>query len=240
VIASKFSKKLEEGLDNLIRDEAYITTFFPYSAEDLLQMFRSSSDDADQIVTDIYTKLAKKECIIPDLKKLTNINLTQFNHFTKFNDVCITQKILPFDYRKGQSKIARVIIFPHSQEENDIISDPLNTIFPILLHCDVPTYYTIADKLRNYGACSPDVTFIEYKDEREKNKFDNIVTLRFFEKAKTLVVSGVSCGKTLDEEPPRAIHELCKTWQGWCSGVGTHEECFTRFPMDKIKKQWGI
>lgn len=252
ITATGFSDQLEESIRKLVGEEnAVITTFFPYSARDLLLLFRRMGGNANDlaIVEDDSKSVADRVAALAHLILAIRPKLT---HFLAFDAVCKERAIRAEQFGRGQPQIARIVILdesgPHTVEE--ILADPCSAAFPLLLGQHVPTYFVLAGRLiKDAKACTPDVTFIDHRlnrkdvgpageGQRNQRKYGDLVALRFFEESNTLIVSGlVPCDLVRDVSeihPPQALDNLYGAWQKWCAGRTTYQGFFTEFPLANI------
>jgi hypothetical protein len=241
----------------IVKDGAFVTTFFPYSTHDLIQLFRRviKTNLNLQKQIDIMSNISESvENRVESTKKIVDYLRQEFSHFHAFDHVCVLNKIVQKTFSdKEQPQVARIIIFDRSQSQDleAIINDPLSTIFPLLLGCHIPTYYTFADLLFDKGdACAPDVTYIDYGKIRQmdekfsEQEYGALVAIRFFEESSTLVVSGLrpcSDGPIPSEiNLPRALNNLYHLWCEWCLGSIHHQQFFDCFPMESIIKKYKL
>ena len=249
VNAMIFSQKLTHAVIDIIKNESYIATFFPYSARDLLLMLlalRKTTTTPEKInLLHVNWNSPEQEHIIA-LKDLVNETRHNFMHFQVFDEVCKEKNI---NSCEGPPKIARIIILDRfSSDINTIVNDPLSMVFPLLLGSSVPTYFTMTDKLETLDACAPDITFIKHKSSQSdvENDYRGLVTLRFFAKSKTLIVSGLApcelCAGTSQDISSQflAVRNLYIAWKGWSGGDNKFHSIFHIFPMQEIKEKYNL
>jgi hypothetical protein len=117
-------------------------------------------------------------------------------------------------------------------------------VYPLLLGKWVPTYYSCIGKLvSDKQLVAPDVVFIQRKSAAGTGSvatLGDLVSLRFFDDSKTLIVSGVPCDVAQQSvgHDEIGLGRLYTTWQEWFHGVG--KGVFCRFPTKALLSRYGI
>jgi nucleoside phosphorylase len=244
-----YSTKLESAVTDLVKKEkAKVTTFFPYTARDLLELSRRQNTiEHNELLGDILNDESEMADRLLKLKRLAESFRKTCGHFHTFDDVCKTEGITETSFGKGQPAVARIVLLEGWMPSNDdsIVKNPLNAIYPLLLGTNVPTYYASAENLiRDGSACTPDVTFIDRQSLPVAiGKYEEVVALRFFEDSNTLLVSGLPCSDVADKvgsRVPQSLRQLYSLWTGWCGGSLPTQHFFAPFPLGKIIQEYKL
>jgi nucleoside phosphorylase len=244
----QFSGKFCEGVLPEIGKGASITTFFPYSANDLISMVITEAKDEkishssfEEALNDFKKGNRNKMNIFVETVKRI------FPHFYELNDVCQIKKITPIKYKDGysHSHIARIIVFDkYVKTKEDVCNNPMNIVFPLLLGSLVPTYFTCVNRLEdNQVYITADITFISHLNivTQWQNAKKSLASFSFFNKSQTLIISGhtpcFEMGTTVESTSmAMAIKKLHDIWEKWCDGSKeVPPDLFQEFPsLDDI------
>lgn len=254
-----YSEDLAKVLSYNNINERRLTFFFPYSGMDLLDFF-AKEEDGDEILTLVaeirkleleyrYSKSTiwksmpenserKKElqqALVIHIKSLAKKFKNNYQHFEMMNEICDVEGL-----GKSMPDIARVIIFDGGKtfNDDDIINDPLNVVYPELLLTKVPTYYTTTGKLKGADVPFLDAIYIARKDGGERQYY---TVLQYSDTAQTLMISGTPCQVVPDsiykkDTKKLGTNDLYHKWINWRDNPKT--DLFCEFPFRKILKEY--
>jgi hypothetical protein len=137
----------------------------------------------------------------------------------------------------SQPCIARIILLDSMDlpEVEEILADPLNVIFPLLLGKFVPTFYSSVGRIVEEKAFAADVTYVDRRmglNAQSDSPYGDLVAIRFFSQSQTLLVSGLPCSRVSNNVGPRntGLDRLYELWQTCCN----RQDIFRKFPMDML------
>jgi nucleoside phosphorylase len=246
ILPDTYSKELANNLlKNYAPDTQRLTLFFPYSAEDLLDLF-AGSNTQPELIAEIRTKFAKyaganflfksrrKKQLIEKIRSLIDKVKGEYAHFGKLNSLCkgLTTETIP--------NVSRIIILGREYTPKEIEENPLNIIYPLFLGENVRTYYTTTARLQRLSMPFPDAIYVS--DVGGETKHQSHIVLRYFDKSHSLIVSGVPCD-TINNNQHRnspdyivnfSINQLFKQWDEWIKSDTRDDEIFRPFPNQEL------
>lgn len=243
----KFSRNIMEKIPLNI-EKKYITSFFPYSPQELIRFIEMNKNKGNKNVSiyakDILSLYDKNKNndenynkdIIEIIKNLVDSIKDEYIHFKTWEHYASVENDT-HEHNREQPNLSRVIIF--SEEEfpsyEEILSDPINMIYPLLLGRHVSTFYTSAGKLNDEGAIATDVTFI-HKKNKEENDFSYCISIRFYSQSKTLLLSGIPClhVKDIAGVKNNNLDILYDLWEKYWNSTDT----FPQFPISDIYNKY--
>lgn len=250
-----YSKELDKLVSEIVLSTQRLTLFFPYGALDLLEFFAKAEDNKEigQLVIEIRKAVSEyqmasirkkdnlKSGLIKKLKLLTEKIEQGYIHFKNIDLWCKNHQV-----SDDIPDISRVIIFDDGETINNetIVSNPLNIVYPLLLGENVPTYYTTATKLSKINQPSPDAIYVSSKINH--SGFHTVI--RYSDNSQSLVVSGVPCNIVPDKFKKtnnQNINSLYVNWSEWINKsqkneIPNNDSLFKKFPTQEILKRYSV